>query len=90
MINIKAKLDFEPPNITNKHLKQSEWKYTAIAVLNDDTDAYYRWFIERMFGLILNKPCRKTHVTFLSDIMSETNVDISEIAKIFNVYKYGK
>lgn len=84
MINIKAKLDFEPPNITNKHLTQSEWKYTAVALLNDDTDDYYRWFIERRFGLKLNTPLRDAHVTFINDRLSDSKNDISQISSIFN------
>ena len=51
MIEIKGILEFDPVNVTKKHLKQSSWKRTAIVKFNDDISEYYSWFLQKRFDL---------------------------------------
>lgn len=84
MLKVDAKLVFDPPVVTKKHNKQSSWKYTAMLLLEDDTDKYYRWLIERRFGLKLNQPLRGSHITFINDRIEDNYDKIVEVAKFFN------
>lgn len=67
MFEIKGILEFDPVNMTKKHLAQSSWKRTAMARFDCDLYAYYSWFIEKRFNLKLNKPLRGTHLTIIND-----------------------
>jgi hypothetical protein len=67
VIEVKGIIEFEPENKTRKHAEQSEWKRVVMIRVDDDTSAYYAWFLKRRFNLELNKPLRGTHVTFISD-----------------------
>lgn len=67
MIEIKGILEFDPINVTKKHLKQSSWKRTAIVKFNDDISEYYSWFLQKRFDLKLNKPLRGSHLTIIND-----------------------
>lgn len=67
MIEIKGILEFDPINVTKKHLKQSSWKRTAIVKFNDDIPEYYSWFLQKRFDLRLNKPLRGSHLTIIND-----------------------
>lgn len=58
---------FDPKHATRKHKKQGEWKSHALVQLNCDVHLYYSWFLRRRHSVILNKPLRKAHVTFISD-----------------------
>ena len=82
LFKVKGILDFTPPNFTKKHNEQSEWKCVAIIKTNCDIYKYYAWFLKTRFNLVLDKPLRGTHITFISDRM---NKDIFiEGSKIFN------
>jgi hypothetical protein len=67
MFEIKGIIEFDPVNVTKKHNAQSSWKKTAMVKFDDDTFAYYSWFLEKRFNLKLNKPLRGTHVTIIND-----------------------
>lgn len=67
MIEIKGILEFDPINITKKHLKQSSWKRTVFVKFNDDIPEYYSWFLKKRFDLKLNKPLRGSHLTIIND-----------------------
>jgi hypothetical protein len=67
----KGILDFTPVDVTRKHKSQSSWKCTAIIKTECDIAAYYAWFLKTRFNLVLNKPLRGTHVTFISDKMDK-------------------
>jgi len=60
MFEIIGKIEFDPVNVTKKHDKQSSWKKVAMVRFqnNDDTYAYYSWFLKKRFNLVLNKPIR--------------------------------
>lgn len=67
---ITGKIEFEPENLTKKHATQS-WKRVAMVILPCDLYAYYAWFIRKRFNLELNRPLRRTHVTFISDKLNQ-------------------
>jgi hypothetical protein len=69
MFELRGKIKFDPINFTRKHNKQSSWKKVAMIQLDDDIYAYYSWFIEKRFGIKLNKPIRGTHFTIINDII---------------------
>ena len=48
-LKTKAKVIFNPYNITTKHDNQSSWKKVVIASINDDLDLYYAWFVQRRY-----------------------------------------
>lgn len=71
----KGKIQFDTPLITNKQIEQSEWKRTSMVMLGSDISEYYAWFIKKRYSLILTKPIRQAHITFISDKLSDFNVD---------------
>ncbi len=82
LFKVKGILDFTPEDVTKKHINQSTWKCTAMIKTNCDISAYYRWFLKTRFDLILNKPLRGTHVTFINDRMDRYL--FMEASNIFN------
>ena len=72
-IKIKGKVIFDPPNVTEKHRKQGEWKKVAILSIGSDLEKYYGWFIKKRFNIGLATTLRGPHVTFINDKESETN-----------------
>jgi hypothetical protein len=64
-----GKIVFDPPDKTKKHILQSDWKKVAIVELGGDLCAYYAWFLNKRFNLILNlnNNIREPHVTFIND-----------------------
>jgi hypothetical protein len=71
MFTSNGNIVFDPINITKKHFKQGEWKKTAIVQINDDIYEYYSWFIKKRYNLVLNKPLRGTHITFINEIIDD-------------------
>lgn len=69
MFEIRGKIEFDPVNVTKKHVKQSSWKKTAMVKFHCDTWAYYAWFLQKRFNLKLNKPLRGTHITIINDMV---------------------
>jgi len=82
LFKIKGILDFTPQDVTRKHKSQSEWKCTAIIKTDCDIADYYAWFLKTRFNLVLNKPLRGTHVSFINDRMNKEL--FMEGSKIFN------
>lgn len=81
MLEIKTKIIFDPPNKTNKHNKQADWKNVVICQIDDDMDIYYSWFLFKRFGLVLNRSIRKAHITIINDKKSEMDINLYEKAK---------
>lgn len=81
LIECEGFITFNPPNITKKHISQSNWKQTVIIKTNCEIENYYSWFIEKRFNLKLNKTIRGTHVTIINDRM-----DLSEISKFKDIF----
>lgn len=83
MFETTATIYFDPNHVTKKHEEQSSWKAVGIALLKDDTEAYYRWFLERRFNLKLIKTIRGSHLTFLNEKYENIKVDYEEAKKYF-------
>ena len=81
VIECKGKLVFQPENKTKKHEKQN-WKKVAMIMLNCDLDKYYAWFLSQRFNLKFVKTLRGTHVTIISDKISQEKFD--KIARKYN------
>jgi len=90
-VKFKGKLLFDPEVITNKQERHSEWKKSAMVVFEPDlrpeekgiTD-YYAWFIMRRFGLPLQRPIRRAHVTVINDRASNTNGKWEQVKNKWN------
>ena len=69
MNKIKAigKFLFDPVDLTNKHKKQASWKHIAIINISGEVSEYYSWFLKKRFNLVLNKPLRGSHISFIND-----------------------
>jgi len=67
LVKYSGKIQFEPENITKKHLLQAEWKRTAFILLGGDLCEYYAWFLKKRFNLSLIKPLRDAHISFIND-----------------------
>jgi len=74
-VNMKltGNITFDPPNKTNKHVNQSNWKRVAMVIFDSEIDDYYRWFINRRYNLQLNSILRKPHITFINDKYNDVN-----------------
>ena len=67
MIELKGKIWFDPKNVTKKHNNQAEWKRMAMVMFEGDASEYYAWFIKKRYNLILNRPLRGAHISFIND-----------------------
>ena len=70
---------FDPPEQTDKQIRQSEWKRIAIIQIDEDRDMakYYAWFFKKRYNITLMPPLRGTHVTFINDSVR----DMGEIGR---------
>lgn len=81
-LKLKGRIHFDPEDKTNKHMLQSSWKVVAMLLFeNDDLCSYYSWFIRRRYGVILNKPLRNVHITFINDRIDDLIGESEEIKR---------
>lgn len=81
LIQYTGKIVFEPENVTKKHLGQSNWKRVAMVLFEDDIADYYAWFLRKKYNLILNKPIRGGHVSFINDSLNDFKIANSDEEK---------
>ena len=67
IITVHGQILFDPPNVTEKHKKQGEWKKVAILQIGSDLEKYYGWFIKKRYDIGLTTTLRSAHVTFIND-----------------------
>lgn len=78
-------LDFFPKDVTKKHMSQSEWKKTAVIKTNCDLHIYYANLLSKRFNLELNKPLKLCHITIISYITSDIDLDMyDKVSKSMN------
>ena len=79
-ITLTGKINFEPEDKTKKHVNQASWKKIAMVLIDGDITEYYAWFIQKRYRLMLNKPLRGGHISFINDSMRDLtqNGNISE------------
>jgi len=68
---LKGRIVFNPSNVTRKHDKQKDWKRIAMVKFDGEMTEYYSWFIERKYGITLNRPLRGAHITFINDAIRD-------------------
>ena len=78
MLKIKGKILFDPPDKTKKHTNQGKWKKVAYLDITGDICEYYCWHMKKRFNLILNRPLRRAHITFINDRTSD--MDFSNLS----------
>ena len=76
---VKGIIKFDPKDVTKKHGDQSVWKKTAMVMFGGDIAEYYAWFIKIRYNLVLNRPLRRGHVTFINDRASDMNGKWEEV-----------
>ena len=90
-ITLTGKIGFEPEDKTKKHKNQASWKKMAMIFFDGDITEYYSWFIERRFNLVLNKPLRGGHISFINDSVIDLTLNgdrtLEESEKIWNEIK---
>ena len=74
-ITLTGKIGFEPEDRTNKHKAQSSWKKMAMIFIDGDVTEYYAWFIQKRYNLVLNKPLRGAHISFINDSMRDLSLN---------------
>ena len=74
MIEQVGIIKFEVDNITKKHSRQSEWKKVAMVLFTGDICEYYAWFLKKRYNIILNKPLRGPHISFISESFRDINL----------------
>ena len=70
-ITLTGTISFQIEDKTKKHLNQASWKKIAMVLIDGDICEYYAWFIQRRYNLVLNKPLRGAHVSFINDSMRD-------------------
>lgn len=90
-ITLTGTILFEPEDKTKKHISQASWKKIVMVMLSGDVCEYYSWFIFKRYGLTLNKPLRKAHVTFINDSLNDFTkgglIPLEEVEKSWNELK---
>ena len=90
-ITLIGKILFEPENKTKKHEAQSSWKKLAMVLIDGEITQYYAWFIEKRYNLILNKPLRGAHISFINDRMNDMSLNgersIQEVEVLWETVK---
>lgn len=74
-ILLTGRIEFEPENVTKKHNLQASWKHIAMVLFEGDVTDYYAWFIKKRYNLVLNKPLRGGHVSFINDSFKEMSMN---------------
>jgi len=86
-----GKIIFDPVDKTKKHKSQSNWKRVAFVEFDGDICEYYAWFIQKRYNLILNKPIRKAHISFINDSITDLSqsgsTSINDVDKRWNLAK---
>jgi hypothetical protein len=90
-IQIVGRIEFDPENKTKKHEAQDSWKKIAMVVFDGDICEYYAWFLRKRFRIIINKPLRGPHVSFINDSHRDLSLNntrsVEEIEHLWKITK---
>lgn len=87
-VTYKGIIEFDLENLTNKHIKQADWKRTAMVILEGEIYQYYQWFLRKRYNLILNKPLRGSHISFINDRFTDVRGEtLEDKEKLWNEVK---
>ena len=70
-ITYKGIIHFDPVNKTKKHESQANWKRMAMVIFDGEISEYYAWFLKKRYNLVLNKPLRGSHISFINDSIND-------------------
>ena len=70
-LTLTGKIGFEPEDKTKKHKGQSSWKKMAMVFMDGDICEYYAWFLQKRYSIVLYKPLRGAHISFINDSMRD-------------------
>ena len=91
ILTLTGKIAFEIENKTKKHTNQASWKKMGMVFMDGDITDYYAWFINRRYNLILNKPLRGAHVSFINDSIKDMSLNgqrtIQEVDDLWETVK---
>lgn len=73
-ITLYGKIVFEPEDATKKHKEQASWKKIAMIMFEGDLAEYYAWFLNKRYSIILNKPLRGAHISFINDSLKDMSL----------------
>lgn len=63
----------------------------AMVFIDGDVTEYYSWFIEKRYNLILNKPLRGSHISFINDSIKDMSLNgqrtIKEVDELWETVK---
>lgn len=74
-ITLIGKIAFEPEDKTKKHKNQASWKKVAMIFIEGDVTDYYAWFLQKKYNIILNKPLRGAHISFINDSIRDLSLN---------------
>ncbi len=74
-ITLVGNIGFEPENKTKKHHEQASWKHIAMVFIDGDVTEYYAWYIKKRYNLVLNKPLRGGHISFINDSFKDMSLN---------------
>lgn len=74
-LTLTGKISFKVENKTKKHNTQASWKKMAMVFMDGDITDYYAWFINKRYNLVLNKPLRGAHISFINDSVKDMSLD---------------
>ena len=90
-ILLTGRIEFEPENKTKKHNLQASWKHIAMVMIDGDVTEYYAWFIKKRYNLVLNKPLRGGHISFINDSFKDMSLNgqrsIEEVKQVWENVK---
>lgn len=88
---LTGRIEFEPENVTKKHHLQASWKHVAMVLFEGDVTEYYAWFINKRYNLVLNRPLRGGHISFINDSFKEMSLNgkrsMEEVNQVWNQVK---
>lgn len=79
-----GRIKFEPIDVTKKHVLQSDWKKIAMIIIDGDICEYYAWFLKKRYRILLNKPLRNSHVSFINEKSLDITGDWEDIKGKWN------
>ena len=83
-ITIPGRVQFDPPDMTNKHKRQASWKKMILFNIDGELCEYYAWFIKKRYNLTLNPPLRRAHFTVVNDASREISGDWEAVKKMYD------
>lgn len=93
----RGKIEFDQQNFTKKHVSQSSWKRTAMVMFTGEICEYYSYLLKKRYRIILNKPLRGAHVSFINDSMKDlsqngtlSNEQVNELWNTVKTKWHGK